>query len=87
MRQTYVSPVVIDYGSIAEQTFVTPAASRKTGEPIGNFGPLPGGADGDYICDPDPSRQHTATQDGGKNFIVLQCDKFGEYSHGNGTGS
>lgn len=29
MRQTYVSPAVVEYGSIADCTFVTPAVARK----------------------------------------------------------
>ena len=84
MRQIYVSPAVIEYGSIADCTFVTPAVARKNKIPVGNTGPIPGGADGDYYCS---NLAGVYAGQGGKNYLVLQCDKFGEYSHGDGAGS
>jgi len=88
MRQTYVSPAVVEYGSIADCTFVTPAvASKYPGAKVQLSGRLPGGQDGDYICTTGGLYTSQTGKPGGKNYIVLQCDKFGEYSHGAGTGS
>ena len=63
----YSAPVLSDYGSIAECTFATPA---QGGDPT-----QPGG--GPFSCGPTAGLFDT----GGKSQQVLQCDKFGEYSH------
>jgi hypothetical protein len=63
----YTAPVLSDYGSIAECTFATPA---QGGDPT-----QPGG--GPFSCGPTAGVFDT----GGKSQQVLQCDKFGEYSH------
>lgn len=84
MRQTYVSPAVIEYGSIADCTFVTPAVARKQNIPVGNMPKIPGNPDGDYYCS---ALAGVYAGQGGKNYLVLQCDKFGEYSHGDSSGS
>ena len=81
MKITYVTPTVIDYGSIAETTFATPAVARQHNIPAGNTSAL---GDGNYACS---SLAGVYAGEGGKNYLVLNCDKFGEYSHGDGTGS
>jgi hypothetical protein len=81
MLKTYSRPTVVDYGSIAEATFVTPAVASKQNIPVGNEPKL---SDGNYQCS---SLAGVYAGQGGKNYLVLQCDKFGEYSHGDGTGS
>lgn len=81
MRQAYATPSVVDYGSIAEATFVTPAVARKQNIPVGN---TPKISDGDYQCS---SLAGVYAGQGGKNYLVLLCDKFGEYSHGESSGS
>ncbi len=81
MRQAYTAPTVVDYGSIADATFVTPAVARKNKIPVGN---TPKIGDGNYACS---SLAGVYAGQGGKNYLVLYCDKFGEYSHGDGTGS
>ena len=64
-KTSYQAPALRDYGSIADCTFATPALG---GNPNGNVQSCP--TDGSaYIGQ------------GSKNHIVLQCDKFGEYSH------
>ncbi len=83
MRQTYVSPAVVEYGSIADCTFVTPAVAMKQNIPVGNMPAIPG-QDGSYYCS---DLAGVYAGQGGKNYLVLQCDKFGEYSHGDGAGS
>lgn len=45
---------------------------------------IPGASDGDYYCS---NEAGVYAGQGGKNYLVLQCDKFGEYSHGDSTGS
>ena len=47
MRQAYTTPSVVDYGSIADATFVTPAVARKQNIPVGN---MPAMGDGNYQC-------------------------------------
>lgn len=81
MKKEYSTPRVIHYGSITEHTFATPAVSRKHGIPVGNS---PSIGDGDYACS---NLAGVYAGEGGKNYLVLQCDKFGEYSHGDGSGS
>lgn len=66
--KTYNPPVLSDYGSIADCTFATPAAG---GDPE-QQGPGP------FTCH---STLAGSGQPGTKNTQVLQCDKFGEYSH------
>ena len=81
MLAPYSAPVVVDYGSIAEATFVTPAVARKNKIPVGNTRKL---RDGNYACSSEAGKY---AGQGGKNYLVLNCDKFGEYSHGDSTGS
>ena len=76
MKKSYLSPAVIDYGSIADCTFVTPAASLKTGLPVTE---MPKISDGNYVCRLDAGTLGNGS--GGKNYLILQCDKYGEYSH------
>ena len=63
----YSPPVLADYGSIADSTFATPAAGGDPEQPGG--GPFSCGATAG------------AGEPGTKSQTVLQCDKFGEYSH------
>jgi hypothetical protein len=81
MKTAYVVPKVIDYGSIASNTFATPSIARKYNIPVGNTTSI---GDGDYSCS---SLAGVYAGEGGKNYLVLQCDKFGEYSHGDSSGS
>jgi hypothetical protein len=66
MIKHYSTPTLSDYGAIADCTFATPAAG---GDP---------NAQGDGTC---YSPKAGSGEPGTKNTIVLQCDKFGEYSH------
>ncbi len=66
MKQ-YSPPILSDYGSIADCTFATPA---RGGDPNTSGG-------GPFACSPDAG----TFDSGGKSQEVLQCDKFGEYSH------
>ena len=75
MAKSYSPPAVIDYGSIADCTFVTPAVSRKHGIPVGSEIKI---SDGNYNCS---ALAGVYAGDGGKNYVILQCDKFGEFSH------
>src|SRR5687768_3499988 len=75
MKKSYQSPAVIDYGSIASTTFVTPAVASKYGIPVGNTAKID---DQNYACSAEAGLY---AGEGGKNYLVLQCDKFGEYSH------
>lgn len=75
MKKSYQTPAVVDYGSIASTTFVTPAVAQKYGIPVGS---QPAIGDGNYSCSAEAGLY---AGDGGKNYLVLQCDKFGEYSH------
>ena len=68
MKKTYAAPSIVEYGSIADCTFLTP----NNGGVQGSY-PDAGGA----LCSPDAG----AAGNGNKNYIVLQCDSFGEYSH------
>jgi hypothetical protein len=68
IMKPYTSPVLSDYGSIADSTFATPAAGGDPEQPGG----------GPFTCH---STLAGSGQPGTKNTIVLQCDKFGEYSH------
>lgn len=65
--KTYNTPVLTDYGSIAECTFATPAQGGNPNTPGG----------GPFACGPTAGLFDT----GGKSHQELQCDKFGEYSH------
>lgn len=67
MKKLYSPPVIADYGSIADCTFATPAIGGDPGTPGG----------GPFACGPDAG----TLGPGGKSAVVLQCDKFGEYSH------
>lgn len=75
MRKEYHAPRVIDYGSIANNTFATPAVASRYGVAIQNTSPI---GDGSYECN---TTAGMYAGQGGKNYLVLQCDKFGEYSH------
>jgi len=68
MKKTYSTPALRRYGSIAECTFATPNNGGTRSDPL---------SDGTFACN------STAGSDGNgnKNFDVLQCDTFGEYSH------
>lgn len=83
MRKEYITPRVIDYGSIASTTFATPAIANKYNIAVGNMPAIPN-QDGDYYCS---ANAGVYAGEGGKNYLVLQCDKFGEYSHGDSAGS
>lgn len=80
MKLSYSTPTVQDFGSIADCTFVTPAVARKYRIPVGN---MPQISDGNFMCSSDAGRY---AGEGGKNYLVLNCDKFGEYSHGDSGG-
>ncbi len=75
MKKHYNTPQLIDYGTITENTFATPAVANRYGVSVENTLPL---GDGNYACG---SSAGVYSGQGGKNYIVLQCDKFGEYSH------
>ena len=76
MKMSYVAPAVVEYGSIADCTFATPNnGGLRPNDP--NFIPALPLGDGNFACGPTAGSAGT----GGKNYIVLQCDKFGEYSH------
>ena len=62
----YTTPKLSDYGPIADSTFATPAAGGDPNAPPGSECYSPLRGTG---------------QPGTKNTQVLQCDKFGEYSH------
>lgn len=88
MRQTYVSPAVVEYGSIADCTFVTPAVAKKYPSVFPDGAPLTEKyADGDYVCLSEGDYSNPYAGEGGKNYLELKCDKFGEFSHGDGSGS
>ena len=63
----YSSPTLAHYGSIANCTFATPALG---GDPQQKGG-------GPFSC----GSTAGIFDAGGKSQQVLQCDKFGEYSH------
>jgi hypothetical protein len=67
--KTYNKPVLSDYGSIADCTFATPGSNYPVVE---QDPPGPFSCTGAGLGSGDP---------GTKNTLVLQCDKFGEYSH------
>jgi hypothetical protein len=69
-KQPYIQPQVVDYGSIADCTFITPAG--------GGQATTVKGIDGSWVCTDTPADSHVF---GHKNYIVLKCDKFGEFSH------
>ena len=79
MKKTYNSPAVVEFGSIADCTFATP---NNGGTKIKGGGGTGGGTaylgNGNYACGPSAGG---APGGGGKNWMVLQCDKYGEYSH------
>lgn len=69
MKKAYSSPALLEYGSIAECTFTTPNnGGVRDADPLG---------DGNFVCSPTAGAEGA----GNKNYIVLQCDGFGEYSH------
>ena len=83
MKKTYLSPAVVEYGSIADCTFATPGAGGLKPSDLGFVaaGPHSSG-DGSYVCGGGSNGWGMGRVDGkGKNYIVLRCDKFGEYSH------
>ncbi len=75
MKKAYVTPAIVDYGSIASSTFVTPAITKKFGVPTGN---QPKISEDNFLCSAEAGLY---AGHGGKNYLVLLCDKFGEYSH------
>ena len=76
MRKSYSPPALIDYGSIAQTTFATPAVRKKYPSVV--F-PAPQQTGTQYFCVQGVAGVYAG--EGGKNYIELQCDKFGEYSH------
>lgn len=76
MKMSYRTPRVVEYGSIAQCTFATPNNGAQKGAD-GNWIETAPLGDGNYACGPTAGSSGT----GGKNYLVLQCDKFGEYSH------
>jgi hypothetical protein len=68
VTKPYSAPALLDYGSIADCTFATPSAGGDPNAP----------SNGPFTC---YSPLAGSGQPGTKNTIVLQCDKFGEYSH------
>ena len=70
MKKAYASPALVEYGSIADCTFATPNNG-------GIKDPLLDNGDGTFGCGPTAGAEGS----GNKNFNVLQCDSFGEYSH------
>lgn len=70
----YNTPVLLDYGSISETTFATPAVGGDPNETrYGTSEP--------FSCAGNAGTFST----GGKSQQVLLCDKFGEYSHASTT--
>ena len=78
MKQLYLEPTVLDYGSISECTFIVsgPLSSRGKATTV-----MVGGL---WVCTDAPADRHVS---GHKNYISLECDKFGEFSHGATAGS
>jgi hypothetical protein len=69
MKKPYLAPSLVEYGSIADCTFTTPNnGGVKDAEQLD---------DGTFVCSTDAGAEGA----GNKNYIVLQCDGFGEYSH------
>ena len=77
VKKIYLSPAVVEYGSIADCTFATPNNGAQKG-PDGKWITTAPLGDGNYACGPTAGGPPGG---GGKNYLVLQCDKFGEYSH------
>ena len=75
MRKEYNFPKLVEYGSITENTFATPSISGRYGIAVESTAPL---GDGNYACG---QTAGVYSGQGGKNYMVLHCDKFGEYSH------
>lgn len=75
IMKKYSTPVLSDYGSIAESTFATPGSGFTV---IEQNPPEP------FLCN---SPQRGSGLPGTKNQQVLLCDKFGEYSHAGQSGS
>ena len=65
----YSPPVLSDYGPIAQSTFATPGS---------DFPVIEQNPPGPFACS---SPQRGSGEPGTKNTAILQCDKFGEYSH------
>jgi hypothetical protein len=65
----YIAPSLSDYGPIANCTFATPGS---------NYTPVEQSPPGPFLCNgPGVGSGDSGT----KNTQVLQCDKYGEYSH------
>ena len=76
MKKSYGTPLVVDYGSIADCTFATPNnGALRPSDP--NFVPTTSLGDGDFACNASAGSSGI----GGKNYQPLACDMFGEYSH------
>lgn len=82
MKLTYVAPSVTEFGSIADCTFATPNNGGSQIKGGGDNSEANGGTaylgGGNYACGPTAG---DGDQKGGKSWMVLQCDKHGEYSH------
>ena len=83
MKKTYISPAVAEYGSIADCTFATPGMTGALKSNHPDFVSATPLGDGNYQCGTGSNAWGAGTPagGGGKNHMVLQCDKFGEYSH------
>lgn len=79
MRKSYLEPTVIDFGSITDCTFIVSGPLSSNGRATTTRG-----ADGLWICTDTPADSH---KPGHKNYIQLECDKFGEFSHPSSAGS
>lgn len=69
--KTYSPPVLSDYGPIAQSTFATPGS---------DFPVVEQNPPGPFTCR-SLAEGTGSGEKGTKNTLVLQCDKFGEYSH------
>ena len=67
--KSYSAPGLWDYGPITESTFATPGSDHT---------PVEQDPPGPFVCN---SPWAGSGDKGTKNTQVLQCDKFGEYSH------
>ena len=67
--KSYRAPTLSDYGPIANSTFATPGS---------NHTPIEQQPPGPFVCN---SPYAGSGEQGTKSQTVLQCDKYGEYSH------
>jgi hypothetical protein len=67
--KSYSEPRLSDYGPIANSTFATPGS---------DYTPVEQNPPGPFVCN---SPYAGSGDKGTKSQQVLQCDKYGEYSH------